>query len=204
MLWSGLVSIPEQANQEPPPGGARNSVYAGPARARTGTRGSPPGRAWSTATTTRRQHKFLSVDPTVLKTVQAYSFANDDPVNDTDPLGRCASCLVSKVASELSVLSDLTRTFVALSPILDFTPGFELGLVAVSVLSGLAAFALYDSNTQPQNGAIALGGSLLSIAGAGIDSDEVAQALAEGGAAGVGGGDLLAFGGNAASGTPCL
>ena len=34
--------------------------------------------------------QFLSVDPTVLKTVQAYAFARDDPVNQTDPNGRCS------------------------------------------------------------------------------------------------------------------
>jgi RHS repeat-associated protein len=36
--------------------------------------------------------QFLSVDPLVSETQQPYSYANDNPLNVTDPLGLCGDC----------------------------------------------------------------------------------------------------------------
>ena len=46
--------------------------------------------------------QFLTVDPLVSATAQAYSYAGDDPVNNTDPLGLWGLNLISDVTQAAS------------------------------------------------------------------------------------------------------
>ena len=103
--------------------------------------------------------QFLSVDPTVLKTVQAYAYANDDPVNGEDPTGQCVTCNSLRLLS--NALGDLS-TYLGLGSLLlgiagaDFLGLDELGLIAdtaalVSIMSDETTIASLAVNQSAQN-----------------------------------------------------
>lgn len=104
--------------------------------------------------------QFLSVDPTVLRTVQAYAFANDDPVNESDPSGQCFSCnslellnsAYSTASTYLALAGLLTLGLGAITGIADL-PALIETVEAFSVESDLISALSAPLSYQESNGA---------------------------------------------------
>jgi RHS repeat-associated protein len=72
--------------------------------------------------------QFLSVDPDVAKTQQPYSYANDNPIDNTDPTGRCPfyslSCDANDVGSVASSVGGAVASAApVVAPVVDVVAG---------------------------------------------------------------------------------
>jgi RHS repeat-associated protein len=96
--------------------------------------------------------QFLSVDPTVLRTVQAYAYANDDPVNMSDASGMCSSC-----AADAAVAA-LAGTGAALGLL-----SFSLFAVSAFIPGGLLFAPFYGTILAGISLGIGAGGALAAV-----------------------------------------
>ena len=146
--------------------------------------------------------QFLSVDPTVLKTVQAYGYANDDPVNESDPTGDCGC--VARDLAEVSAVADVLALFGGLASLALGPVGLPLAIASayIGVVVGATAGA-FSCRLGDKAGCVssAIGLAVGGVSIAGAVTEPVSAALVGGGIVGGEGG--LAFDTAEAFATKC-
>jgi RHS repeat-associated protein len=131
--------------------------------------------------------QFMSVDPLVATTGEAYGYAGDDPVDAADPSGQCGVlCIGGLILGGVAVLSGVAEVA---APVIGLGEGAAAVLNSVSAVAGAGAGAVaLDGASCVQSvqkggspgSCIAAGVGLVSTAGTAAVAIGVSDAVASG------------------------